>query len=56
MRRAANLTDCEAAIAHGTGNVFADFFHPDADEHQKSLRLVHAINGVLPRLNLFQCL
>ncbi len=32
-------------ITGGTGNVFADLGHPDAEERQTKLRLAHAING-----------
>lgn len=44
----------DAAITHGTGNVFADLGYPDAEERQTKLRLAYAINQVIARRRLTQ--
>ena len=44
----------ELAITRGTGNLFADLGHPDAEERQTKLRLAQAINAVIKRRRLAQ--
>lgn len=44
----------ETAITRGTGNVFADLGHADADERQTKLRLAYAINGIIERRRMTQ--
>jgi len=44
----------EETIARGTGNLFADLGHPDAEGRQTKLRLAQAINALLKRRRLTQ--
>ena len=44
----------EEAITRGTGKLFADLGHPDAEERQTKLRLAQAINAVIKRRRLAQ--
>src|SRR5271156_3335107 len=53
-RTAKTMNEPEEMITRGTGNVFADLGHPDAEERQTKLRLAHAINGVIARRRLTQ--
>ena len=47
-------TDDADEITRGSGNVFADPGHPDAEERQTKLRLAHALNQILARRRLTQ--
>ena len=53
-RSAELINQAQDAITRGTGNVFADLGYADADERQTTLRLAHAVNGVIARRRLTQ--
>jgi len=42
------------AVERGSGNVFADLGHPEAEEHQLKARIVGSIHGVLRGRKLTQ--
>jgi predicted XRE-type DNA-binding protein len=53
-RSVKTMTEADATITRGSGNVFADLGYADAEERQTKLRLAHAINGVIARRRLTQ--
>jgi predicted XRE-type DNA-binding protein len=50
-RSVKTMTEADATITRGSGNVFADLGYADAEERQ---RLAHAINGLMARRRLTQ--
>ena len=54
MARASANKDKEREITRGSGNVFADFGFPDAEERQTKLRLAYALNTIVAAQRLTQ--